>query len=111
MRGQRDRRRRVAADGLEQDRRGREVHLAQLFGDEEAMRLVAHDDGTGGARKPGEARGGLLDHRALARERKELLRQQLARQRPQPGAGAAGEDDGDEFHGRNRTRSRVDRWP
>ncbi len=55
--------------------------------------------GRGGVRKPREPRGGVLDHGALAGQRQELLGQQLARQRPEARAGAAGEDHRDEFHG------------
>ena len=109
MRGQRDGGRGVASDWLEQDGRGRKLHLAQLFGHEEAMRFVANNNGTGGIGESREPRGGLLDHGALAGERQQLLGQELARQRPEPRAGAAGEDHGDEFHGRHRTPPRSAR--
>ena len=36
----------VAANGLEQDGRCRQTHLAKLFGDQEPMRLVAYDYGS-----------------------------------------------------------------
>ena len=49
----------------------------------------------GGAKAgAGGAQGGLLDQRAVGDQRPELLGEALARHRPEPGAGAAGEDDG-----------------
>ena len=86
--------------GLEQD--GRRRHAPS--------RAAARRPGNGGPRckrprapvasgKAREPRRGLLDHGALAGERQELLGQQLARQRPEARAGAAGEDHGDEGHG------------
>ena len=45
------------------------------------------------AARPVEAQRRLLQHRALAGERQQLLGIELARQRPQARAGAAGEDD------------------
>ncbi len=86
---------------------GRHAHLAQLLGDQEAVRFVAHDHGRGGVRKAREARRGVLDHGALAGERQELLGQQLARQRPEARAGAAGENHRDEFHGAGIVRGII----
>ena len=45
VRRERDGGRGVAPDRLEQDRRGRQTHFAQLLGDQEAVRFVADDDG------------------------------------------------------------------
>ena len=47
---------------------------------------------------PGEARGRFLQHGLPAGQRQQLLRIQLARQRPQARAGAAGEDHGNQRH-------------
>jgi hypothetical protein len=49
--------------------------------------------------EPGEATEGVDEHRSAAGDRKERLRHELARQRPQAGADAAGEHDGDEPSG------------
>ena len=46
-RGQRDRRRGVATEGLEHDRARLDLDLPQLLGDEEAVRIVADDDRRG----------------------------------------------------------------
>src|SRR4029079_12497948 len=67
-------------------------------GHEEAVGLVADHHGRRGAVEVRQARHGLLEHGALAGEREKLFGQQLARQRPEPGSGAAGEDHGDEIH-------------
>jgi hypothetical protein len=56
VRGDGDGRRRVATHGLQQDRLGRQVHLAQLLGNQEAMRLVAHHHRPGGVGESGEPR-------------------------------------------------------
>ena len=86
-------RRRAPRGGLEQQRRVLTADLAQLLGSEEAVLLVAHDQGRG-ALDAGKARDGLLQHRRLAAERKELLRAQLPGKGPQARADSAGQDDG-----------------
>jgi hypothetical protein len=96
-RGRGDGRRAVARDRLEEDARVRDPRLAQLLGHQESVRLVADDDRRREAR-PDRARRGLLEHGArVADQRPELLRIPLPRQRPEPAAGAAGQD-----HGYNR---------
>ena len=92
-RGDRDRRRGVASDRLEDLRARRRVDRAQLLGDEEAVLVVAHDGRRLGAGEPAEPLDRLLQHRPLGDERQELLRQQLPRHRPEPAAGAAAEHD------------------
>ena len=73
-----DRGRRIPADGLENDRARLDADLPQLLGDEEAVRLVADDDRIRDFRQPDRPERGVLDHRALADERQELLGVQLA---------------------------------
>lgn len=89
---QRDRRRGVATDRLEDDGLGRDPQLAQLFRDEEAVRFVAHHDGLR-HRDAVETLDGLLQHRAIAHQGQQLLGVQLARDRPQAGARTAGQYD------------------
>ncbi len=95
-RRERNGRRGVAADGFQHDCLRRHVDLAQLLGDREAMRLVADHDRRLKFGEPDHAQCRLLQHRARTRQRQELLGVQLARQRPEAGSGAAGEDYGDE---------------
>ena len=87
-------RRGVAAGRLEQDRERPDADLIELLSHQETVSLVADDDRRRGARDARRPQGGLLDHRALADERQELLRVHLPRQRPEPRAGAARQDDG-----------------
>jgi hypothetical protein len=61
--------------------------------------LVVHDDDgwlDASERRAAIERG--LEGRPAFEQRKELLRERLARHRPQSGAAAAGEDHGLEFH-------------
>ena len=91
-RRERDGRRRIAAGGFKQNRRRRDPQHADLFGDREAVRLVAHDDGrlsAGDARQP---RHRVLQYGQFAGERQQLLGIRLARQRPELRAGAAGQN-------------------
>ena len=67
-----DRRRRVAADRLEQDRGARCADLAQLLGHQEAVFLVGDHDGCRGGQRRDAAPGG-LQHRVGAGQRQELL--------------------------------------
>ena len=92
-RGDRDRRRGVAPDRLEDLGTRRRIDRAQLLGDEEAVLVVAHDRRRLGAGEPAQPLDRLLQHRPLGDERQELLRQQLPRHRPEPAAGAAAEHD------------------
>ena len=85
QRGHRDGRRRVTADGLEDDRRRLAAHPAQLLGDDEAMLLVADNDSWFGG-KPRESPDRVLDHRQFADQGQELLGVEVARQWPQAGA-------------------------
>ena len=81
----------VAADRLQQDAGAVEPGLAQLLGDQEAVRLVAdHQRGAEG-RAAGPA-GGLLQHGLGGDQRPELLRVALPRQRPETGARATRKD-------------------
>ena len=65
----------------------------------------------GGAKRVAAgAERGLLEHRVVGDQRPELLGEALARDRPEAGAGAAGEDDGDDragFHGRGMCPKRA----
>ncbi len=92
MGGQGDGGRRIAPHGLEHDRLRLDAHLAQLLRDQEAVRLVA-DHHRPRPQQALEPQRGLLDHGALARERQELLRIELAREGPKARAGAAGKND------------------
>ena len=105
-RGERDRRGGVATDRLEHDGLRRVVDHAQLLGDQEAMRLVADDDRRAGAEPVAAARGG-LQHRLLVDQRQQLLRIQLARERPEPGTGAAGEKDWNQHVPRDRAMGKT----
>ncbi len=88
QRGDRDRRRGIAADRFEHDPRLRSADHAQLLGDEEAMVFVGDDQRRGlGQRRDAAPRG--LQHGVIADQRQELLGVGLARQRPQPGSGPA----------------------
>jgi hypothetical protein len=90
--GDRDRGRGVAADRLENLHPRRRADGAQLLGNEEAVLAVADHRRRLGAGEPAQAFDGLLEHRPLAHEGQELLREQLARHRPQPAPRAAAED-------------------
>jgi len=71
---------------------------AELLGDQEAVLLVAHDNGGREAGGVDGTKSGLLQEGTVRRdERPELLREGLARDRPEAGAGAAGEDDGNDL--------------
>jgi hypothetical protein len=91
-RRERERGRGAASLRLEQDRLGPGADLLQLLGDHEPVRFVADDQGLHGALEAARARAGLLQQRARAIQRVQRLRMMLARERPQPRAGAAAED-------------------
>ena len=96
---QRQRGRGVAAHRLQQDGTRRLPDLAQLVEHEEAVLLVADDqrggDGQIVCRQRGQALCGFLEQALVAvAQHQELLGIACARQRPQPGAAAAGHDDG-----------------
>ena len=82
-RRERDRGRRIAADRLQEDRRGGTAERAQLFGDRKAVRLVADNDRCPGARDAGESQGRVLQHRVFAGQGQELFRIHLTRKRPE----------------------------
>ena len=82
----------VAAERLEDHRLGGPADLAQLFGDHEAMGIVAHHQRRPHAGQPVQAQHRLLQHGLLADQRQQLLRVEFTGQRPQPGAGTAGQD-------------------
>ena len=102
---ERDSRGRIPAEGLEHHGARLDAHLPQLLSDQEAMRLVA-DDHRGGRRQPLEAQSGLLQHGPLAGQGEQLLRVQLARQRPEACAGTARENDWGE-HAANSGKARA----
>jgi hypothetical protein len=88
----------VAADGLEQAGAERDAGLAQLFEGKEAVFFATDDVGVGDAdvcgAHCGQTQGGLLEQAFVAGKAKELFGEPGPRQRPQPGAGPATEDDG-----------------
>ena len=89
----------VAADGFQQDGGGVSADLPHLFGHDEAVVFVADQQGRGQAFEPVEPLLGLLQQGffASASEGPILLGITRPRERPQPGAGATAEDDGDEL--------------
>ena len=93
-RSDRNRRRGIASDRLEDLHARRRVDRAQLLGDEKAVLAVADDRRRLGAGEATQPLDGLLQHGPLGHERQELLGQQLARHRPEPAAAAATEDNG-----------------
>ncbi len=103
-RGERDRSRGVAPDRLEQAMVGeRRIDRLELAPHQEVLRLGADRDHMLRAGAPEHPTRGLLEQRLRADQRRELLGQGVAAHRPQAGAGAAGEDYGDQHgHGANR---------
>ncbi len=83
----------VASDGLEHDGLGLDLELPELFGDQESVCVVAHHDRRRGVQAL-EAQRRLLQHGARTDQGEELFRVELARQRPEPGAGAARQNHG-----------------
>ena len=92
MRAECDRRRGVASEGLEEGGAWLDLQRSQLLRYQEAMRLVAHDHGRG-RRETLETQHGLLQQGVRPGQRQQLLGIQLARQRPQAGAGSAAQND------------------
>ena len=90
----------VAAGRFQQNTRAFDMRRTQLLRRHEAMRLVAHHDGRREVGPLRPQRGG-RQHGLAAGQRPELLRIGLARERPEPAAGAAGEDDRDDGGGRH----------
>ncbi|CRS25503.1 hypothetical protein PAERUG_P48_London_17_VIM_2_01_13_06314 [Pseudomonas aeruginosa] len=90
-RGDGHRRRRVAAEGFEEDRLARQVLCLQLFLDDEAVLLVAHQQRRLHAVE-GQALDGLLEQGVVAGEGEELLGVLLAGKRPESRAAATGKD-------------------
>ncbi|MNO96127.1 hypothetical protein D3C76_877890 [compost metagenome] len=82
------RRRGIAAEGFEQDRLGGELQFGELILDDEAVVLVADQQGRLHAFER-QALEGLLEQRVLAGEDEELLGELSARERPEPGAATA----------------------
>ncbi len=86
----------VAAHRLEYNACVGDARFTQLSGDQEAVLVVAHDDGGGEARTAAAQRS-LHDHRAVVvQQAPELLGKALTRHRPQPRARAAGQDHGND---------------
>ena len=108
QRGDGDGGRRVAADRLQDDRRWLGADQPQLLGDHETVFLIGDHQRRVGAGQAVQPQPGHLQQGALAQQRQELLGMRLARQRPQPRAGAAGEDDWNHFAHGMTGRKRVD---
>jgi hypothetical protein len=68
-----------------------DLQLAQLLGHHQAMLGVADDDRRGSVLNAIQSQHHVPQHRALAEQRQELLRQRPPRHRPQPRPGAAAE--------------------
>ena len=75
-------RRGVAPHRLEDDRRGRHAGETKLLGDDEAVLVVGDDKRRRKLRRSATRSTGLLQQRALAEERQELLGILRARHRP-----------------------------
>jgi hypothetical protein len=88
-----DGRRRIPGDGLEQDPPRLHADLPQLLIDDEPMLVVANHDGRIEPGVVDAPRDRVLDQRTVGSELQELLRIERPRQRPQPRAGAAGQND------------------
>ena len=87
-----DRRRRVAAQRLEHDRLRRHAGEAKMLGHDEAMLVIGDHHRRREAGAVGHPQRRLLQQRALAQQRQELLGVERPRQRPQPRPGAARQD-------------------
>ena len=83
----------VAAGRLQHDRLRTDADFAQLFGNHEAMALVANHHRRGEIGHALQAVERALDHAVMAGQLQKLLGVQLPGQGPQPGAGPAGEND------------------
>ena len=94
-RGRGDCRGAVAADRFQHDARIFYTGGAQLLGDQEAMLLVA-DNNWRRETRVGGAQSGFLHHRPVRHQRPELLGEAFPRDRPQPCAGTAGQDNGND---------------
>ena len=79
-------------DRLEHDVRRRQPDLLELLGDEEAVPVIA-EHGEVAKQIAGEPTASLLEQRLRAGDPVKLLGEGLARQRPQPGAGSAAQDE------------------
>jgi hypothetical protein len=90
-----DRRTGIAPRRLEQDV-GLGADGGKLLGNEEAVLAVGHHDRPSKQSRIGDPAHGLLEGRQRAEQRQELLGPVLARRRPQPRAGAAAHDQGDD---------------
>ena len=96
QRTQRDCRRGVAGQWFQHDRGAFDARFQQLVGGEEAVILAGHHERRGHFRQRAGACNGLLEQRALAGQFEKLLGQVPARHRPQPGAAAAAENEGNQ---------------
>ncbi len=95
--GERDRGRGVAPDRLEQPVVGeRRIDLLELASDQEVLGLGADHDHVLGQRPGEQAARGLLEQRRFGGQLGQLLGQGVAADRPEAGAGAAGENHGHE---------------
>ena len=108
LRGQRKCGSGVASDRLEDDAGTIVTRRAQLLRDHETVRAIANDDGRRDTLstcvEAVEAADGFLQHGVQAGERKELFGLVFAGERPQTGAGAAGQDDGSKHREINKYR-------
>jgi hypothetical protein len=106
QRGQRQRRCGVTPGWLQDDGRGLTLEGTKLLGNQKAVIHIADDDGIEQMqrlarvlfRQTIESVRGRLQHGQRTRQRQELLGIGLAGQRPEPGSGAAGQDDGLQRH-------------
>jgi len=96
--GERDRRRGIARQRLQYHGAAVDAGFEQLLGGEKAVILAGHHDGRGHVGQLARACHGLLEQRAVACQGEKLLGQIPARNRPQAGAAAAAENQGDQ-HG------------
>ena len=109
QRGNARRRRRVAADRLEQQGFRSRGDLAQLLGDDEAVLLIGNDQRRGEAGLAGDPQHRLLQQAGIAEERQQLLRIKRARHWPEAGARAPGQDHRMDhaFHYHNRVNQAL----
>ena len=86
----------IAPDRLEHDI-GFDADGGELFGHQEPVLIIGHDDRAAKQRRIGDPANGILKRRVRTKQRQELLRPAFARRRPQPGTGAAAHDQGNDL--------------
>ena len=85
----------IAPDRLQQDARAFDAGRAHLLGNEEAVLVVAHQDGRCEL-VPERPKGGVLKQRTIGNKRPGPLGEALPRNRPKPRSRAPGQDDGND---------------